>query len=76
MIRYEETIDDFDQLYDLCWGQASAILNEIEEANKEDELMQHLMFVFNDQDGTTLTDINDYIAYDWEDIYDAIGMDY
>ena len=74
MLVYQAEIDDFNALEYLVWGQAVKILEEIYNADKEDELMEHLMDVFNDQDGTTLNDINDYISYDWEEIYDAIGM--
>lgn len=75
MLVYQAEIDDFNALEYLVWGQAVKILEEIYNADKEDELMEHLMTVFNDQDGTTLNDINDYISYDWEEIYDAIGME-
>ena len=77
MLVYQAEIDDFNALEYLVWGQAVKILEEIYNADKEDELMEHLAMVFDiDCDPPTLTEINDYISYDWEEIYDAIGIDY
>lgn len=67
---------ELDNIYDLlenCWGQARQILNEIKDADKDDDLIQHLEDIFGDQT-PSLTELNDYLAYDWEYIYDAIGM--
>ena len=73
MLIYQEEIWEFDELYNLCWGQARKVLQEISDADKEDELMQHLSVVYGDLI-PSLTVINDYISYDWEEIYDAIDM--
>lgn len=73
MLICQEEIWDFDELYNLCWGQARKVLQEISDADKEDELMEHLSVVYGDLI-PSLTVINDYISYDWEEIYDAINM--
>lgn len=73
MLVYQAEIDDFNALEYLVWGQAVKILEEIYDADKEDELMEHLEEVFADET-PTLTEINDYISYDWEEIYQAIDM--
>lgn len=73
MLIYQEEIWEFDELYNLCWGQARKVLQEISDADKEDELMEHLSVVYGDLI-PSLTVINDYISYDWEEIYDAIDM--
>lgn len=73
MLIYQEEIWDFDELYNLCWGQARKVLQEISDADKEDELMEHLTEVYQG-DVPSLTGINDYISYDWEEIYKAIDM--
>ena len=72
-MEYKSEINNFNELEYLVWGQAVKILEEIYNANKEDELMEHLADVFS-LDTPTLTEINDYISYDWEEIYDAIKM--
>jgi hypothetical protein len=74
MLIYQEEIWDFRTLYDLCWGQAINVLDEIQEHDKEDELMEHLVEVYQG-DIPSLTDINDYISYEWEEIYQAINME-
>ena len=75
MLVYQAVINDFSDLEFLVWGQAVKILEEIHNADKEDELMEHLAMVFDiDCDAPTLTEINDYISYDWEEIYDALDM--
>ena len=74
MLIYQEEIWEFDELYNLCWGQARKVLQEISDADKEDDLMKHLNEIYAD-DIPSLTDINDYISYDWEEIYDAIDME-
>ena len=73
MIVYQAEIDDFKALEYLVWGQAVKILEEIYNADKEDEFMEHLADVFS-SDTPTLTEINDYISYDWEMIYNSINM--
>ena len=64
---------DFDDLRKNCWGQAVDILDEIEKADKENALMSYLEDIYYD-DIPTLTEINDLLAYDWEKLYDDIGI--
>jgi hypothetical protein len=73
MIEIKIEIEDIYDLKNKCWGQASSILDEIDDADLGDDLMSHLEDVFFDQQ-PTMTELNDYIAYDWEYIYEAIGM--
>ena len=64
---------DFGDLENLCWGQARKILEEISDAGKEDALMSYLEDTFYG-DIPTLTEVNDLLAYDWENVYKDIGM--
>lgn len=64
---------DFRDLENNCWGQAVDILKEISDADKEDALMNYLEEIYYD-DIPTLTEINDVLAYDWENVYKDIGM--
>ena len=64
---------DFGDLENLCWGQARKILEEISDADKEDALMNYLEDTFYG-DIPTLTEVNDLLAYDWEQVYKDIGM--
>lgn len=63
----------FRDLQNACWGQATKILDEISDADKEDALMSYLEDIFSD-DIPTLTEVNDLLAYDWEQVYEGIEM--
>ena len=64
---------DFIDLENNCWGQAVDILKEISDADKEDALMNYLEEIYYDEI-PTLTEINDVLAYDWENVYKDIGI--
>ena len=64
---------DFRDLENNCWGQAVDILKEISDADKEDALMSYLEEIYYDEI-PTLTEINDVLAYDWENVYKDIGI--
>ena len=64
---------DFRDLEKNCWGQAVDILKEISDADKEDALMNYLEEIYYDEI-PTLTEINDILAYDWENVYKDIGI--
>ena len=73
MFEYTNTISNYRDLENVCWGQALNVLQEIYDNDYEEELIDHLTEIFADN-MPTLTELNDYIAYDWEYIYDAIGL--
>lgn len=64
---------DFRDLENNCWGQAVKVLKEISDADKEDALMNYLEEIYYDEI-PTLTEINDVLAYDWENVYKDIGI--
>lgn len=63
---------DFDRLYENAWGQAVDVLEEIQKAGKQDELMAYLEELF--YDCVDIVELNDMLAYEWEDVYKEIGM--
>lgn len=63
---------DFDTLYNKAWGQAVSVLNEIDEADKSEDLMDFLEDLY--PDGVEGIELNDLISYDWEWLYKQIGM--
>ena len=73
MFEYTNHIETYRDLENVCWGQALNVLQEIYDNDYEEELIEHLTEIFADNI-PTLTELNDYIAYDWETIYDAIGL--
>lgn len=64
MIEYTNTIDSFDELYDLCWSGAISRLNEIRDLNLEDEFMEYLSDMLSYSKDLTLTNINDFIWFE------------
>lgn len=64
MIQYTNTIDSFDELYDLCWSGAISRLNEISDLDLEDEFMEYLSDILSYSKELTLTDINDFIWFE------------
>lgn len=65
----------FGELYDTSWGQAKLVLDEIESAGKEDELMNYLDEFGTEDAPIDRTELNNMLAFEWEDIYDALGLD-
>ena len=61
------------ELKDNSWSGALDTLADIENAGKEEELMQHLEDMFADRTPTD-TDINDYLWHDREYVYEALGL--
>ena len=56
------------------WGQAREIYERIEEEGKLDELEQLLEETFTNELPTE-TEINDLLAYDWEWVYEMLGIE-
>ena len=77
-IKTINTIDnkkyDFYKLHDILWSGALQTLEDIEEANKEEEFMEHLEQVFERVDEVEDTTLNDYIWFEREYIYESLGL--
>ena len=73
MFEYTNYIEDYRDLENVCWGQALNVLQEIYDNDYEEELIEYLTEIFSDN-MPTLTELNDYISYEWEQIYKAIGF--
>jgi hypothetical protein len=71
-----EVITEYGNYWDLkdhSWSGALDTLADIERANVEEELMQHLEEVFMDRTPTD-TEVNDYLWHDRESVYKAVGL--
>jgi len=66
-VTYETSLASFK-----AWGQARDILEEIDNADLMDEAEAYIEDVFGGE--IDETELNDYLAYEWEDLYSAIGM--
>lgn len=65
----------FEDLKERCWSGAVSTLETIEEAGKEEELMDCLQELFNasGNEVPTITDINDFLWFD-EELLNNLGI--
>ena len=61
MLVIKKEIGSFDELYNNSWSGAIDTLDDIRNADLEDELMQHLEEVFFDEE-VGETELNDYLS--------------
>lgn len=66
--------NDFWELKNNSWSGAIDTLNDIERANLEDEFMDFLENVFYGETPTD-TEVNDFIWFDRDYIYESLGLD-
>ena len=63
----------FEELKDACWSGAEDTLNNIEEANFEDDFMDYLEDVFYDET-PTIMQVNDFIRFECSEwLEDKLG---
>lgn len=67
---------DFNDLMDNCWSGAIDTLRTIEENDKGEELMAHLEEIFETSfdNVPTMTAVNDYLWFEPESIFEALGI--
>lgn len=65
---------DYRTLKNNSWSGALDTLKDIEEADKEDELMYLLEEIFNGEIPTE-TEVNDFLWHDRDYIYESLGLD-
>lgn len=69
---YVKTDLDFNDLENECW-ECDSVLDAISENNKEEEFMALLEEQFNG-DIPDMTDLNDFIRFEDDFIFDALGI--
>ena len=75
MTIIEEYEYDFNDLMANCWSGAVDTLENIYNENLEDELMDLLEENFSVGGTPTMTEINDFLWFEDEYIYDELGID-
>lgn len=65
---------DYRTLKNNSWSGALDTLKDIEEADKEDELMYFLEEIFADITPTE-TELNDFLWHERDYIYESLGLD-
>ena len=72
-MEIRKEINDFYALADMVWSGAVDTIADIQNANKEDEFMNFLEEVFCDEVPTD-TEVNDFIWFERDYIYENIGL--
>ena len=74
-ITIKRDIDDFSELKDLTW-ECEFTLNAIENADMEESFMSHLeeIFFYEDSEIPTITELNDYIRFETDTIFECLGL--
>ena len=67
-------MNDYRTLKNNSWSGALDTLKDIEEADKEDELMYLLEEIFTDTIPTE-TEVNDFLWFERDYIYESLGLD-
>lgn len=76
MILKVTEVYDFNELYNTSWGGAIDTLKTIEENEKEDDLLSLINSILESYNGgLDRTQLNDYIWFDRDDIYESLGID-
>ena len=65
---------DFEDLKNMCWSGAVDTLEEIENAEKEEELIELLESTFEDKIPTE-TEINDFLWFEDDFIFEQLSID-
>jgi hypothetical protein len=71
-MRVVVAINSFEQLYQQSYAGAIKVLDEIKKANKEELLMLYLDYTFEEPMDEIM--LNDYIWFECDEIYEALGM--
>lgn len=73
-MEVKKEITSFYELKENSWSGALDTLKDIENADKEDELMQLLEEVYADRETPTETEVNDFLWFEREYIYENVGL--
>lgn len=74
-MEIKKEYNSFYEIEEMVWSGAIDTLNSIVEADKEDEFMQLLEDVFMDGETPTETQVNDFIWFETNFIFEHLGLD-
>lgn len=73
-MQYTDEVVSYWELKEKLWSGALDTLEDIENADKEDEVIDMLESVFFDKT-PSITEINDFLWHEREVVYDYLGLD-
>lgn len=71
----EYDTNDFYNLFENSWSGARDTLEDIIKAEKEEEFMDLLDMYFGTEEELTDTELNDFIWFERDTIYEDLGLD-
>ena len=71
----EYDTNDFYNLFENSWSGARDTLEDIIKAKKEEEFMDLLDMYFGTEEELTDTELNDFIWFERDTIYEDLGLD-
>ena len=71
----EYDTNDFYNLFENSWSGDRDTLEDIIKAEKEEEFMQYLDEIFGTEEELTDTELNDFIWFSRDEIYENLGLD-
>lgn len=75
-MEIRKEINGFYELADMVWSGAVDTIADVQNANKENEFMDFLEMVFMDrEEPPTDTEVNDFIWFERDMIYEHCGLD-
>ena len=76
MVTKVYEVYDFNELYNTSWSGAVDTLDTIKEHDKESALLDLINDVLSCYDGgLDITQLNDYLWFDRDDIYNSLGIE-
>ena len=74
-MEIRKEINGFNELADMVWSGAVDTIEDIQNANKENEFMDFLEMIFMDREEPPIdTNVNDFIWFERDYIYENIGL--
>ena len=74
-MEIKKEYNSFYEIEEMAWAGACNTLSSIVDADKEDEFMQLLEDVFADRETPTQTEVNDFIWFETDFIFEHLGLD-
>ena len=68
-------VNSFGELYSKSWSGALDTLDDVLRAHKGEELMALLEDIFSCGDMPTATEVNDFLWFERDYIYESLGLD-
>ena len=73
-MEYRDEFNTFDELYKLLWGSALDVMDDIRDRGFANMFIEELESYFYGEEPPTLTELNDFIRFESDTIYEGLGL--